>query len=160
MTEEQAKLDQRRDELLHTIDGEIKFSNRHAWRFELAIHATRWALWGSMIANFLVGVFSSQIPTKVLSPLLPILTSVAGGAYYFLGKMSWREKSNTYYNARDRLKGLERRLKFEQHTPTADSIAAISKDLGKILGDRGGRLSAANHLEDQNIGKGKPQTEG
>ena len=159
MTDDQARVEQRRVELLATIEKDIKSNDRRAKWFEFKIFLMRFALWGSMAANFLFGVFSSKIPTQVLAPALPILSSVMAAAYYFLGKMSWREKSNTYYNARDRLQDQAHRLKFEQHNPTPDSIAAVSRDHRKILNDRGGRLSAANNEEDRNIGKEQPKTQ-
>lgn len=160
MTDDQARVEQRRGELLAAIEEDIQDNDKLARCYVYGINTMRFALWGSMAGNFLLGVFSSQIPTKVLAPTLPILSSVMAAAYYFLGKMSWREKSNTYYNARDRLKGLARRLKYEQHNPTPDSIAEVSKQYGVILGDRGGRLSAANNVEDQNIGKERPKPHG
>lgn len=160
MTDDQARVEQRRVELLAAIEKDIQNNEKLAKRYEFGIHAMRFALWGSMAANFLLGVFSSQIPTNVLAPALPILSSVMAAAYYFLGKMSWREKSNTYYNARDRLQDQVHRLKYEQHNPTPDSIAAVSRDHRKILNDRGGRLSAANNEEDRNIGKERPKAHG
>lgn len=159
MVDEQDQLAKKRDELLRNIADEIKVTHKRARGFELAILGVRLVLWGSMGANFLLGVFSPQIPTKILAPALPILSSLMGSAYYFLGNMSWREKSNAYYAARDRLRGLERRLKYEQSTPKPDGIAAVSSEYGRILNDCGGRLSAANNREDQRIGKGKPQPE-
>jgi hypothetical protein len=113
----------------------------------------RWCRWGTIFALSCASTlgFVATIPLlrdSIAPWVISAFALAASGIEILRQRMAWRDKAKAWYARRDEVHKLIDRLQYQlPESPTADQIARIAEEFGKVRDRFGERM---REIEDRN----------